>query len=215
MRKNTHILLAGLLMAGCSSTAPVMDITKWSDFSSTYPTGSVSWHAPDSVTQTRFVQHAKHVGGLAGFNKKSFEGLWWKGYDVNSWGNPAFIIQISLWPYTQPHTDKPSLESFRQDQAKLWSDTSHVMDEVVLGGHRWLRISADYDNEGNACRRVQFKMPLNGECYLNVMAEYDNEARRDQKWLESRMAVMSNVVESIRLTAGSSGGSSGVIRPRN
>mgnify|MGYP001562897666 FL=1 len=50
---------------------------------------------------------------------------------------------------------------------------------------------------------------------MNVMAEYDNEARRDQKWLESRMAVMSNVVESIRLTAGSSGGSSGVIRPRN
>jgi hypothetical protein len=203
MRRNIHILLAGFLMAGCSSTAPVMDITKWNDLSSTHSHGSISWRAPDSVTQTRFTQHLKHVSEQISLNKKSYDVFWWKGYDVNSWGYPAFIMEISFAKYTKPYSNLPSMESFRQDQEKLWSGSTshHTMDAVTLGGNNWLMIAADYDEEYNRCRRVQFQLPLNGECYLNVMAEYDNEARRDVKWLESRMSIMSNVVQSIRLTS--------------
>lgn len=200
MTKHVYIFIVGIILAGCSSTEPVTNVSKWIDLSSTYPSGSISWHAPESVTQTRFTQHIKQLGEQTSLNKKSRDVLWWKGYDVSSWGYPTFLMEIAVAKYTQPYSNIPSIDTFRKDQLKLWSGTAHAMDEVVLGGQRWLRITADYSDELNACRRVQFQVPLTCDFFLNVMAEYDKEARKDVEWLTSRMAVMSNVVESIRIT---------------
>lgn len=201
MKRNNTVFLAGLLLAGCSSTPLVLDRIQWCGFSTEYPGGVVSWHAPRSTADTGFEYHARQVTSNDINSAKVYALLWHQGYDLTSWGYATFIMQIDVQKYSSHSNVVPTLESFRKDQMHLWSGTSHTIDVVSLGGRTWLRINTDYNDKLNACRRIQFQTPLSVEYYLNVMAEYDNEARRDPKWLESRMTVMSNVIESIRLTS--------------
>jgi hypothetical protein len=191
------VVLVVLFFTGCASTAPVADRGKWGNLSSSCPDMEISWLAPESVTPTKFSRHIKHFDDLD--SDKIHSVIWWKGYDVNSGGLPAFVVQISLSAYSGSHNATPSLNDFRKEQAEEWSNTSHVMEELALGSFKWLKIVADYGDKLNACQRVQFQVPINYERYLNVIVEYDNEMRDDAEWLASRQAVVSDIVRSLRV----------------
>lgn len=197
--RHLSIIASGLLLVGCSSTAPVLERTQWLSFSSEYPRGTILWHAPNSKTHAGFVYHAKRITTRDINDGKVYTLLWYKGYDVNSWGYTAFIMQIDLQKYPSKFDETPSMAMFRQERMHLWSDASHVVDEVTLGDHKWLKITVDHDDKLNDARYVMFQMPLDHECFLNVKAEYGNDERKNTEWFESRQAIFSNVVESIQV----------------
>lgn len=193
--------LLGIVQSGCRSTAPVEIRTAWHTWSTAFPGGTISWEAPDSETPTYFGRHVERIEREDPPKKGVHNTLvWWKGYDVNSEDYPAFAIHFDIQNYLTEFSAAPSFEEMCEQQAQYWKERPCSMDEQILAGRKWLKITIDYYDKATRARHVLFRTPIDRRCFLTIRGEYDNEARKDMEWFAARQSVLSNVVASVYIS---------------
>ena len=185
------------LLAGCATTRPALDQKHWVAFATEYPGGVVRWRAPDLGGRNIFRQYINRVDDEPG-NAAMTTRMWWQGYDVNSWGFTAFTLMLDLNKYPKRFDVPPTMKMLREELLSRWPipKSDYTLDQVSIGSREWVHFTF---NDEIGLRREIFRTVVDRKRYMSVIVEYDKEALKNSRWLQSRQAVVSNVLATITI----------------